>query len=43
LRGAVALAGDEAIEALLDVGRQLLQRADVEFLRRVLDALRIDA
>jgi hypothetical protein len=42
LRGAVGLARDQRVETLLDVGRQPLQRTDVELLRRFLDTTRID-
>ena len=42
LGGAVALAGVEPLEALLDVVRQHLQRADIEELGRLLDRVRVD-
>src|SRR5258708_1640463 len=42
LRAGVALLLREALEALLDVRRQLLQRPDVELLRRLLDLSQLD-
>ena len=41
LAGGVGFVSVEALEALLDVGRQHLQRADVELLARFLDLLQI--
>src|SRR6185503_10334725 len=42
LRAGVGLARREPVEALLDVGRQQLQRPDIELLGRVLDLVEID-
>ena len=42
LRGGVGLAAREALEAVLDVGRQDLQRADVELARGLLDLREVD-
>ncbi len=41
-RAGVRLARREPVEALLDVGRQQLQRPDIELLGGVLDLLQID-
>src|SRR2546426_10688866 len=42
LRARVALLAHEALEALLDVRRQLLERPDVELLRRLLYLSQLD-
>ena len=42
LRRSVGLAAVEPLEPLLDVGRQQLQRPDIEFLARILDLFQID-
>src|SRR5437588_7537955 len=42
LRAGVGLVGNEPVKALLDVRRQLLQRPDVELLRRLLDLSQLD-
>src|SRR5438309_8644185 len=42
LRAGIGLVAREPLEALLDVGRQLLQRPDVELLGCLLDPLQID-
>src|SRR6185369_840396 len=42
LRARVGLAPREGVEALLHVGRQPLERPDVELLRRLLDLVQID-
>src|SRR5438552_16515740 len=42
LGAGVALVAREPVKALLDVRRQLLQRPDVELLRRLLDLVQLD-